>query len=37
MCDGCRKIDQLGKQAKVSREEQEQCDIMLRWHGGIKH
>jgi hypothetical protein len=36
MCDGCRKIDQIGNKAKVSREEQEQRDIMLRWRGGFK-
>ena len=36
MCDGCKRIDQLGKRSQVSREEQEQCDIMLRWHGGFK-
>jgi len=36
MCDGCRKIDQLGLKAKVSKEEMEQRDIMLRWRGGFK-
>ena len=35
MCNGCKRIDQLGKQAKVTKEEQEQRDIMLRWRGGI--
>jgi hypothetical protein len=34
MCDGCRKIDQLGNKAKVTKEEMEQRDIRLRWHGG---
>jgi hypothetical protein len=36
MCNGCKKIDQLSNKAKVSKEEQEQRDIMLRWRGGVK-
>ena len=34
MCNDCRRIDQLGRKAKVTKEEMEQRDIMLRWRGG---
>jgi hypothetical protein len=37
MCNGCKKIDQLGNKAKVTKEEMEQRDIMLRWRGGHTH
>jgi hypothetical protein len=36
MCDGCRRIDQICRKSQVTKEEQEQRDIMLRWRGGFK-